>query len=884
MRDWSEHLLIRYLCENPKQNSKFLVKIKHEIFIDDIYNRTIKRILSFHQQTGRLLTWKELDYDEALPNRVLNKLRIREKKRLELLSKDATLDLPDTTPEVKALISKLIVKSQHNALIELQNDLFENLKKDDLTRETVTGILTNTTKKIEDIEKYKVQTGSILSSTDTKLKKLWSYVEGREEFYVKTGFNNFDKRNLGIPLDSTFIMSSVPGGGKCIKQDSLIPTSKGILTIKELWDNSEDKIDKNGFRNLTGKVNSHLNTKSNIEKSYKTKGKTLKINTTYLDELEGLPEHKLWTVDNTTSDLCFKTLDTLKVGDYITKSIGTNLFGNSIDLPIPKYNSSIFPTKLTENLVKMFSYLLADNLDINLCEKAVHKNFKVSNPLLETEQNQITYFLNCHLGTLVNNEIQIPKCIRQASKQLQLVFLRSIFEYNSFIYVDKSILQCTIDYTASKTFIYQLKALLENLGIFCTLRVRDNIYTLFIEEYSLTLFEDLIGFISDSKKELLKQGISFQKLILKNNSKVTLLPGKSLFLELISILKDIDFSTFGHLKELDADLNKFVLNDLNTIIKDNYNKIKDIHRINYLLAILNKYAEYSWTKVTEITKLDKIIDVYDLSIKDTHSYASNGLMSHNSAMALQMSLNAFRRGAKVCFVSLEMSKEQNYLRLAASLTGIPISDISKNPKIFRKKIARTFKKVFHSRRDDAKLDFYLPEDSLTIDQLFAFLKPMHYDMIVIDYISLLEPLHKDMWRSLDLAGRSAKMYSTANKTVTMLLSQWDADNDKIRYSKALIEHGSNAWKWITTEEELREHGILDIYQIKARNQEPFPFQLYFNTKIARITDYTGDVEITSKSYAPKNKRGNYSKGRNKRKDYTNAVTEEFDDISPEDDI
>jgi archaellum biogenesis ATPase FlaH len=222
-----------------------------------------------------------------------------------------------------------------------------------------------------------------------------------------------------------------------------------------------------------------------------------------------------------------------------------------------------------------------------------------------------------------------------------------------------------------------------------------------------------------------------------------------------------------------------------------------------------------------------------------------------STVAMQVGMNAYRLGAKVCIVSLEMSVEQILLRIAANLTGISKDDINKNPDMYRIKIKKAFKKFFKPPTKVAGFDLYIPGGDDDISDVLMYLKPQDYDIIFIDYISLLAPMHGDVWRSLDLSARFGKVYATNNETIICLIAQWDEEKDNIRYAKALREHSSNLWKWLISQEQLKETGLLNIQQPKARNQNPLDFTVRMSPAISKVEDvdvndlYTDDDDGTT---------------------------------------
>jgi len=241
-------------------------------------------------------------------------------------------------------------------------------------------------------------------------------------------------------------------------------------------------------------------------------------------------------------------------------------------------------------------------------------------------------------------------------------------------------------------------------------------------------------------------------------------------------------------------------------------------------------------------------------------YATTG--GGKSSVALQTALNVQNLGGRACLVSREMPFEENALRVVSNLTNTPKDEIKAHPELYKTKILKAVRKQFLNA-EVSLFDLYVPdEESITIKQLLPKLKEYQYDIIFIDSINLMSPLHADSWQNFDYAGRYAKVWATNNKTVVAYTAQVDKEREEVRYGKALVEHAANAWKWVITEEELLEIGILDIKQTKARNQRPFPFKLKFDPATSVISDYIDEnIEST-----------------------TDPMLEGFDAIPEEDDI
>ena len=62
-------------------------------------------------------------------------------------------------------------------------------------------------------------------------------------------------------------------------------------------------------------------------------------------------------------------------------------------------------------------------------------------------------------------------------------------------------------------------------------------------------------------------------------------------------------------------------------------------------------------------------------------------------------------------------------------------------------------------------------------------------MLGIDYVSLLDGVdEKDQWKALSAIVRQCKLFSAENHCLVIALDQLDSDDDRIRYSKGMLEH------------------------------------------------------------------------------------------------
>lgn len=212
-----------------------------------------------------------------------------------------------------------------------------------------------------------------------------------------------------------------------------------------------------------------------------------------------------------------------------------------------------------------------------------------------------------------------------------------------------------------------------------------------------------------------------------------------------------------------------------------------------------------------------------------------------STLALNICLNSAKAGARVCFVPLEMSIDEMLLKVGSRLLREPLNELTKDLKRSIKRILKVTNEFLDGLQEggsDACFDFYVPDQGDTVQDVLDFLQPYGYDLICLDYPKLLSSGSQEEWKALDMGAAYSKRYSTKNRTYIMWLSQMDDTTESIRYSKAVMEHASNAWAICGDVEENRESGQVLIKQRKARSQVPNSFNLACDL----ATSYYGDME------------------------------------------
>lgn len=200
-------------------------------------------------------------------------------------------------------------------------------------------------------------------------------------------------------------------------------------------------------------------------------------------------------------------------------------------------------------------------------------------------------------------------------------------------------------------------------------------------------------------------------------------------------------------------------------------------------------------------------------------------------------------GHSCCIVPLEMTPGQTADRLMGMNADIPVNKISQRrlSKGEKAKVKKTYAQWVKQRKETGtRWSIFDTDEDMTIEEILFSLKPHKYKVILIDYISLLKGVDgDDQWRQLGNVARFAKMFAKTTGCIVVLLCQVSEDG-RIRYAQSIAEHSNNTWI-LSVPKETADTMIIDVNQMKARNQAKFAFQLFSNNQTMRIKDVPNEV-------------------------------------------
>ncbi len=447
------------------------------------------------------------------------------------------------------------------------------------------------------------------------------------------------------------------GYGKCVTGDTLLFTNDGITEIGEYFNNIEcdEEI-------LTTSSIELLNRYGKIEKSiggiYSGLLPTKQIITEEGYNIEGTFNHPV-LIMNKDGKIVFKTLEEINVGDYVAINRNNDLWGNkfTIDADMDSWLNTLsnhqtshlnirkMPDMLDRDLALYIGYLigdgcltLEDEIYFSNIDKEILRNFfKISKYKFKAKvfekANGVDYviydkYMRKYLELIGLHRVnahhkEIPKIIMQSPKSFVAKCLQGLFDTDGTVESD-IVRYCTV----SEKLANQIQILLLNFGIISNRtkyydKSGRHCFRISIYGENIDKYNKMIGFSSKIKRDKLLK-------IIKKKRRTN---------------KDIIPYQAKNIKQLYEELKQHY-----TYITDIYNNIKhamlgDIRltydKLEYLLQLddADKCPSYDYLKTISdnhyfFSKVKTINNsenhVYDLSLPDTHSFVSNGFISHNT--------------------------------------------------------------------------------------------------------------------------------------------------------------------------------------------------------------------------------------------------------------
>jgi len=502
------------------------------------------------------------------------------------------------------------------------------------------------------------------------------------------------------------LVAGSTGTGKTSGADTFIFTERGMLTFEELC-----PLPLNSETDFKLK----LVTRDGIEETAKNYNNGIcqfyKLTTRRGYQIEATAEHPLWVMNEDGSS-GWKAASSIRKSDYVAISRGPALFGNKTDISdfkpsrIKGSTKKIsFPSKMTPQLAQFLGFLTADGgLSIGKKRKIHRVIYTQANPHLLTfykkalkELFGIIQFIEKRSGSNPKNKArdivvyskhlkeflaylgmnsskspqkEMPKAVREASKEAVAAFLRAIFENDG--YFGRGTIEFSI---SSKKLSSQVHLMLLNFGIVSSLSIKkvknyaqNQYYRLSIFGQDARKFIEEVGFIRKEKYIKAKQFLR-----LSPNPNVDLIPNIS------SLLKRMGqkyLNSFAHLtnrgwiyqsgilvpKHAFSSLKSYNSGDrmpgyqsLERIL-DFYQSVSqepEYQELDYNPPTASSHSlsrmgpskiskrNFYWDKIEEIERTSGV--GYDFFVPGSDSFIGNGFVNHNTIFLNSLILSLLYR-------------------------------------------------------------------------------------------------------------------------------------------------------------------------------------------------------------------------------------------------
>jgi|GEM_PF-637196 len=446
------------------------------------------------------------------------------------------------------------------------------------------------------------------------------------------------------------------GFGKCVAGDTLLFTDEGLKEIGEIFNYQKDNIET-WTEHFTNVLNRDGNIVTSNRGVYSGLKKTKLLTTEEGYSVEGTLIHPILRM-SADGNIEFKQLQDIQIGDYIIISRNNNVWGNNTDINISQkmddwisglsnqskshLNIKRYPEVLTEDIALYFGYLVGDGcitkdsyvgfsnkdnhiLDnffrITTCVFGAQEPKYVSGVDYRIYDKHFRKYLE-FMGLKCVNAFskEVPKIIMSSPSNIVSKFLRGLYDTDGCAEKTK-ISYCTV----SKRLAKQVQVLLLNYGIISKKLYRESNKGFF--NYSVEIYgEDIEKFHTH-----VGFGVEYKQCALENLLNMERNTNK----DIIPFQVDYINSFYQDIKKY----NTYVYDNIYHILKGN-NQLT-YKKLNYLLSLdsaelcvgyehlknLQGY-NYFFSRVKSIE--DNESHVYDLEVPQTHSFVSNGIVSHNT--------------------------------------------------------------------------------------------------------------------------------------------------------------------------------------------------------------------------------------------------------------
>jgi intein/homing endonuclease len=512
----------------------------------------------------------------------------------------------------------------------------------------------------------------------------------------------------GKVLSGLYVTSGPEQSGKCVSGDTFVNTNDGFMCMSDL-------ITKDGLNPVKNKLIATHRGFKKVSHTYKGKSDTYSFVTSFGRKLRATPNHPVLVL---TEDLrhVWRRMDRLQEGDWVACNKNSEArFGKrkvSFDMAtiLGNFTANGHEVQLSSQ----------DPLVIDRFHRAVENETGQPPSVIYTKDGKIAYHnvLAGGQGSKDGNffdvmadygytakcaaEKEIPESILTAPQEILHEFLESYFDCDCGI-DGNTIKLCS----ASERLIDQLQViLLQVYGIRSSKRSTRNMahnsntptvrtyYNLSISGADKTLFLESFERAKAHNHEHVKNK-QLHEGYLKVIPYVRKLTKEAFELARVSDdkcdsrVKDVNGNIFNnfarpyYITSSDSGKSNVPHATMGLFYKVNWDEyLPKLHLIAPILAdridaLLN--MDLTYEQIVNIKYHKKPIDVYDVTVPDTHAFITNGIVSHNSSMMATVLGQSFAAGTLICkHYDVERAMRSSYMgRIVADHAGVSWEELSK---------------------------------------------------------------------------------------------------------------------------------------------------------------------------------------------------------------
>ncbi len=659
--------------------------------------------------------------------------------------------------------------------------------------------------------------------------------------------------------------------GKCVKRDTLLLTEHGMVEIGDYVPHTTpvgsfapielQLLGRNGMEQASHIYNNGLS-------------KTLRVVTERGLIVEGTENHPMLVMD-ADGYLVWRELADLKVGDNMVVQRGQRVFGSTIDLSyaihdkISREADITLPDTMTPELAEFIGMIVAEAYfgKNDGCIRFTQKNETIANRFVELVDllfdykvregkkhngcfdltiNSVRlkrYFAALGLSMGLSASQVMPLAIRVSPEPCVRAFLSALIGLECHVRSGKSKKNISIDLCmASEQMIKQVQIALLNYGIFghmslkrcCATngkKIMRNYWRLKISGGANLEILREIGLYEDRKNAILSGCISLpstERNWIPNSRKriggvveeIKAAKGEYqniLGQTLARSLRAVRLGKESEARVLTYNLAQMTVEALNNhaINGPNCDWLREIVKLNY-----------AFDPIKTITKSE--CETVDFTVPGTHSFHTNGLVSHNSTALGYHALKACLAGYNVLYITLEVSTKIIKERMDACLSEIPMNELIPRSNDVEKAI--TSKGAIAGRGLFKMNEFppgsFKPTDLRRLIESYRS-KGQTFDLMVVDYLDIMAP---DVYTREPI--ENSKQIWLASRAIAVeqnvaVLTATQTNRDGFKNDTARAEHAAEDFNKVriadlmisinSTDEE-REKGLARLYFAASRNQ------------------------------------------------------------------